>query len=171
MRRNRAEGLWPPKGTTAAEHSEPPQHAAAAGGGLQGLPLEARRRCAQTIKNQITITLHISNFVIVARLLYNYALTIYSSVKLGAIAHVGIRPFTEIGALVAVYHGLVFYRQLSDVFFKIVQCVAHLHNGCVHLSDAVVVFLTTVFIVPMKVGIRGIIKAFHLGQKGCFKLA
>lgn len=41
---SRAEGLWPPKGTTAAEHSEPPQHAAAAGGGLQGLALEARRR-------------------------------------------------------------------------------------------------------------------------------
>lgn len=41
---SRAEGLWPPKGTTAAEHSEPPQHAAAAGGGLQGLAHEARRR-------------------------------------------------------------------------------------------------------------------------------
>ena len=95
----------------------------------------------------------------------------YSSFKFGAIANVGTRPFTEIGALVAVYHGFVSYRQLSNEWFKFVQCVAHLHDGCVHLSDAVVIFLTTVFIVPMKVGISGIIKAFHLGQKGCFKLA
>jgi hypothetical protein len=90
-------------------------------------------------------------------LLYNHALTIYSSVEFGAIAHGGILPFTEIGALVAVFHGFVSYRQLSNEWFKFVQCVAHLHDGCIHLSDAVVVFLTTVFIVPMKVGISGII--------------
>lgn len=135
------------------------------------MPLEARRRCAQTIKNQITITLHISNFVIVARLLYNHALTIYSSVEFGAIAHIGTQPFAIIWALVTVFHGFVSYRQLSNECFKFVQCVAHLHNGCVHLADTVIVFLTTVFVVPMKVGIRGIIEAFHLGQKGCFKLA
>lgn len=99
-------------------------------------------------------------------MLYNHALTIYSSVKLGAIAHIGTHPFAIIWALVTVFHGFVSYRQLSNEWFKFVQCVAHLHDGCVHLSDAVVVFLTTIFVVPMKVGIRGIIQAFHLGQKG-----
>lgn len=135
------------------------------------MPLEARRRCAQTIKNQITITLHLPKVIIVARLLDNQIVTIYSSAKFWAIANVGIHPFTEIGALVAIYHSFVFYRQLSNKYFEFCQSGSHLHDGCVHLSDAVIVFLTTVFVVPMKVGISGIIKAFHLGQKGCFKLA
>ena len=59
---------------------------------------------AQKIKCQITITLHISNFVIVTRLLNNHLVTKYGSGKFGAIAHVGIFPFTIIRALIAVYH-------------------------------------------------------------------
>jgi hypothetical protein len=84
-----------------------------------------------------------------ARLLYNHLIPKYGSGKFGAIAHVSIHPFTIIGALITVFHGFVSYRQLSNEWFKFVQCVTHLHDGCVHLSDAVVVFLTTVFIVPM----------------------
>lgn len=70
------------------------------------------------------MTLNFLKLIIVAWFFDNYALTIYGSVKFGAIAHVGTRKFTIIGALVAVFHSskclilrtfvIIYYKNIVD---------------------------------------------------------
>lgn len=96
-----------------------------------------------------------SKLIILARALNNQLVTINSSIKFGTKTHIGIGPFTIIGALVAVFHGSSRFERSVKVLFKFGQGTTHHLQSIVHLLDTVIITFAVIFIVPMKVGIRG----------------